>query len=181
MKSKANFGISELVFFAFGDKMPRKSLYKEKIEPNLDKIRDALENGSTEKAVYESIGVSKSAWCGYKKSKKDFLNLIAGARACAEIKIDNAIFKAACGYFETDVKTIKGFDKDGNPCTETINNKKWHEPNMTAAAMWKRNNNNEFTDQDKSTVEQKKKELELKTAVAEDKAFNKLKIGESNE
>ena len=158
--------------------MPRKSVYKEIIEPNIDKIRTALEEGSTEKAVYESLGISKTTWCGYKKSKTDFANLLAGARAQAEIKIDNAIFKAACGYFETDVKTIYSTDKDGNPVQETIKTKKWHEPNMTAAVIWKRNNNRDYIDRDQRSIENKERETKLREEVAQDKAFGTLHLGD---
>lgn len=156
--------------------MPRKSVYKEIIEPNLAKIKEALEAGSTEKAVYESLGVSKTAWCGYKKSNADFANLLAGARACAEIKIDNAIHIAACGYFETDVKTVHTYNKDGDPITETIETKKWHEPNMTAAAIWKRNNNKEFIDKDRTSTESKEREIKLREEVAKDKSFGTLDL-----
>lgn len=158
--------------------MPRKSVYKEIIEPNIEKIIAALESGSTEKAVYESLGISKSTWCGYKKTKADFLNLLAGARAQAEIKIDNSIFKAACGYFETDVKTIHTTDNEGNPVTETIENTKWHEPNMTAAVIWKRNNNKEYIDKDRSSVESKEREITLREEVAKDKSFGALNLGD---
>lgn len=158
--------------------MPRKSVYKEIIEPKLNEIKTALEAGSTEKAVYESLGISKTTWCGYKKSKTDFANLLAGARAQAEIKIDNAIFKAACGYFETDVKTVHTFDKEGNPITERIENKKWHEPNMTAAVIWKRNNNREYIDKDRRSIENKERETKLREEVAQDKAFGTLHLGD---
>lgn len=161
--------------------MSRKSVYKEKIEPNIEAILTALTEGSTEKAVYESLKISKSAWFAAKKSNKDFSNLIACAHAQAEIKIDNAIYTAACGYYKEEIKTVKSFDKNGNPFTETITTKKWHEPNVTALAIWKRNHNSEYIDKDQSSVDNKKQELNLKKEVAKDKAFGSLNLGDENE
>lgn len=156
--------------------MARKSVYKEKIEPNIEEILTALKDGSTEKAIYESLKISKSAWFAAKKSNKDFSNLIACAHAQAELKIDNAIYIAACGYYKDEKKTVKSVDKNGNPVTETITTKKWYEPNVTAIAIWKRNHNSEYIDKDKSSTDNKTNELNLKKAVAKDKAFGSLNL-----
>lgn len=160
--------------------MAKPNSYDTIIQPNIKKIIKAVKEGATEKSIYESLGISKSTWCEAKKTKPDFADLIAGARAHADIKIDNSIYKAARGYYTTETKTVLKQDKDGMPVEEVIKTKRWHEPNMTAAAIWKRNHSSDFRDKDSQAVEISERQMKMKERVAQDSAFGDLGLEKEN-
>jgi len=78
--------------------MPQRSKYEIHVKPHLDKITEWMEKGITEKTIYSCLGISHGAWYTWKKERQELMDAITRGRKVQTEKLDDAAFKAACGY-----------------------------------------------------------------------------------
>lgn len=73
--------------------------------------------GLSERQIAKNLGISKSTFEKYKKEYSDFLDHLKRGKETADAKVENALYKRACGYKVTKVQAIKvkedHYDEEG--------------------------------------------------------------------
>ena len=145
----------------------RPNLYKERILPNLDKIRDMIQEGMTETDIARHFGIAQQTFSEYKSTYPDFRDTIESFHYCNVEKVKSALLKRALGFEYEETKTYIKVDSKGNENRYTEKTKKYYPPDATALAMYLRNYDKSWRDKDNFEYEFKKMELELKQRLAE--------------
>ena len=83
----------------------RKSKFDTVIKPNLDLIEGWLVNGISEREIARRLNIAHSTFQAYKLQFPDFSNRLKKGRELADIKIENALFRAAIGYETEEIRT----------------------------------------------------------------------------
>lgn len=140
----------------------RKSIYETKIKPHLGEIKKWLKTGATEKQIYETLGVSKTAFYKYKKENAEFAELLKNGRTELVTELRGALVKKALGGYTYSTKktTMK---TDGNQKSVTIETSEHYaEPDVAALNLCLKNYDSENWANDPQMLELKKQELKLK-------------------
>ena len=87
--------------------MGRTSAYLEKIEPNMDKIREWAARGESEVKMAKWLNVNYSTWKRHKAANEDFRAVLKGSREDAVQDIEASMLKSALGFSKTVVKHYK--------------------------------------------------------------------------
>lgn len=152
-------------------KRGRKSVYETHIEPRFSEISKWLENGATEKQIYENLGVSRNAFYKYKKDKKEFYELLKNGRKNLVVELRGALVKKALGFKYIERKTVTGKGANG----ETVERVEIYEraalPDVAALNLCLKNYDPDEWANDPQLLRIKEKELELKREIADRDAW----------
>lgn len=156
--------------------MARPSKYETHIKPYFDDIKKAYEKGVDEKEIAAKLGVSVSSWCEYKNKYSEFAELLKrdeeDTKKILE-RLDNALLRSAEGFTYEEEKVIAKKDKDGEKIVLVEKYKKYQPPNPTAIfGAYNRFDPNYV--KDRAYYNLKQQELELRKAIASDRAFDEL-------
>lgn len=147
------------------EKRGRKEKYEEYVKPHIKDIETWTRSGATEKEICKALGIALSTFSIYKNTYPELSDALRAGRQEVVLNIKAALYKKATGY---DYEERRGIQKDGE--TKTIELYKRHvPPDTTAAAMLLRNYDKEWQDKDAVSTDIKKREMELREAMAEDK------------
>lgn len=149
-------------------KRGRKSVYDTMIEPRFDEIREWLENGATEKQIYENLGVGRNAFYKYKKEKKEFKEFLKNGRKSLILQLRGALVKKAFGFNYTEIKTIKLRDKNGEMIERVEVYDRVALPDVAALNLCLKNYDADEWANDPQANAIKREELELKKKMYED-------------
>lgn len=150
------------------NKVGRPSKYESLIEPRLDEIKEWSKAGATNKEMASALGVHVSTFCEYLNKYPEFKDSVNEHRQRGIAEVKNALFKKACGFEYTEVKTyLKKDVETGKEYKYREEVKKQALPDTCAIAMYLRNYSDDFNDSDKFTQKFKEMELELKKELAE--------------
>jgi len=95
-----------------------------------------IKGGSTITSACDAVGINKTTFYDWMKTKPNFSNAIKKAQSIPNKKVEKALYKSAVGYLTTVAKyQVKG--PKGEPQTKTI--KKKILPNITAMIFWLKN------------------------------------------
>lgn len=144
-----------------------KSKYETHVRPNLDKVREWVENGATDEEVAKALRISMASLYSYKAKHKEFLEAFTRARTKIVIDIKNALLKKALGFEYVEERRIGKKDKNGENIITVEKYKRYCPPSETAAAMLLRNYDETWSDSDNATAKLKKQAQDLKQAIAE--------------
>lgn len=97
----------------------------------VEKIIKYLEEGATITTTCDLVGISKETFYQWVNNKSDFADAIKKAKSIPDKEVENALFKAACGYTET----IRVLDKS----REQVEIDKFYPPNPISAIFWLKN------------------------------------------
>lgn len=142
--------------------MPRKSAYDTIIKPRFDDIYKWLQNGATEKQIYEALGVGKDAWYKYKGSVQEFADLIKKGRSKLVGELRGALVKKALGFEYTEKKTYTKQDENGNVSRNIEEHTHQALPDVAALNLCLKNYDKDDWANDPQMLELKRQELELK-------------------
>jgi hypothetical protein len=117
-----------------GDKVARKSKYEEYVKDKLDLIQGWARDGLTLEQIANNLGVSLSSLCNYKNQYEELNEALKRGVDESLYTVENALFKAACGYYYTEEEMTK----NGNVVEVT----KYAKPNMTACIFYLKNKGN---------------------------------------
>lgn len=162
------------------EKRGRKSIYESVILPHIDEIRKAVSAGATAKEIATGLGIAESTLNRYKAEKKELKAAFARGREEVIIEIKAALLKKALGFEYTEEKSVARHDKDGDAVVMVESYKRYSPPSETAAGMLLRNYDKEWRDQDKTSVELRKQEHDLRKAIAEANNFDLDLTGDVN-
>ena len=114
-----------------------KGIYKEWISGDgLVKVQGWARKGLTNDQIAANIGINRDTlytWCN---KYPDFADALKKTKEVTVYEIENAMYKAAKGYFVEESKTVT--NKDGKVIRVEIN-KKWIPPNTTAQIFFLKN------------------------------------------
>lgn len=85
----------------------------------LTAIKQWKRDGLTDQEIADEIGISKSTFSDWKRKYKELAETLKHGRARADATVEDALFKSACGHYETIkrpvlVKGVPQLDADGN-------------------------------------------------------------------
>lgn len=147
--------------------------YETVVKPHLKEIKEALERGVEENQIYNTLGVSSSAWCEYKHKYSEFAELFKSKDVSQILaKLDGALMKAATGYEYAETRFSIKETSDGKEelvATEIV--KKQQPPNVTAI-FGAYNRFDENYVKDHAYYKLKQQELKLKEAIAKANNFD---------
>lgn len=117
----------------------RKDVWTTTIEPNLDNIKKWLKKGSLESDIIKNLGISSSSYYKYKAEKTELMDIVSSVRELQCEQIQNALFKKAIGFHETDTKTSwkkpLGEDDDKAEFVYKDEFKKYYPPDVSAGLI----------------------------------------------
>ena len=145
----------------------RKSKYDEYVKPRLDEIREAAAAGVDDKIIADDLGISPQTFCEYKKAHPELADALKRGRARATIRAWSALMRCVEGFSYEEKKSYKRKNKKGIDVGGVEITEKYYPPNPAAIAMVLRNWDEDFTDKDKTTIDLKKQEAELRKMIAE--------------
>jgi len=147
----------------------RKSVYDTTILPKLDKIKEWLSNGATEKQVCEALGISVSAFNAHKE-KNELKETIKGAKAKLIIDLRGELVRQATKHsLETKKTYLKKDEVTGNKTQYTEITTKEVDGNLSAIHLLLKNLDREEWKNDWDNYEFKQSEIELRKMMAEQK------------
>ena len=152
-------------------KRGRKSVYDTHIKPRFSEISAWLQNGATEKQVYQNLGISKDAFYKYKREKEEFAELIKKGRETLVIQLRGALVKKALGFEYTERKKYSKHDTDGKVYQYVEETTKTALPDVAALNLCLKNYDPDEWANDPQMLRMKEKELELKRELAERDAW----------
>lgn len=117
----------------------RKDVWTTTIEPNLENIKKWYEEGSLESDIIKNLGISSSSYYKYKAEKTELTEIVSNARELQCEAIQNALYKRAIGFHETDTKTYwrkpRGADDSKAEFIYKEDNKKYYPPDVSAGLL----------------------------------------------
>ena len=114
-----------------------KGLYKEWIQGDgLIKIQGWARKGLTNVQIAQNIGITEKTLYEWAAKYSEFSEALKKTKEITVYEVEDAMFKAAKGYFVTETKTIT--NKDGK-VIRIENNKKWIAPSTTAQIFFLKN------------------------------------------
>lgn len=87
-----------------------------KVKPKLELIEGWARNGLSNEQIALNLGVGESTFYSYMKEYPELVDALRTGREDAEIIVENALFKRACGYnfVEAVQERKRVYDEDGN-------------------------------------------------------------------
>lgn len=110
----------------------RTLLYRQRILPNLEKIAKLIEEGETDMSIAQQLGVSRRQYSYWKQHYSELGEIYNYANIVMCSKVQNALFKSACGFSALEKSTKK---KNG-VVVEESETEKYYAPNTTAAMFF---------------------------------------------
>ena len=145
---------------------------------DLERIKQLAATGMIQRDIAKSIGLSESGFYRYIKMYPEIKAAIVEGRQTVVNDIKTAMLQKALGYTYTETKTtVRKSDDSETTVTETW--EKYAAPSEGAAAMLLRQYDKDYIDRDQTSIDLRKEELQLKTAVAEANNFD-LNVTERN-
>lgn len=145
---------------------------------DLEQIKQLAATGMIQRDIAKSIGMSESGFYRYIKMYPEIKAAIVEGRQTVVSDIKTAMLQKALGYTYTETKTTVRKSDDGET-TVTETWEKYAAPSESAAAMLLRQYDKDYIDRDQTSMDLRKQELQLKTAVAEANNFD-LNVTERN-
>ena len=119
-----------------------------------------LRKGLSEKQICRNIGISVSTWELYKTKYSELPELLKSGRETQVTEVENALFKAATGYYYTIDEAVKVKDADGNERVEVVPVTRFKGPEVGAMCFFLKNKAG-YSDNPKA-IDIKREELEIR-------------------
>lgn len=117
----------------------RKDVWTTIIEPNLENIKKWYKEGCLESDIIKKLGISSSSYYKYKAEKTEFSEIVTSIRELQCEEIQNALYRKAIGFHETDTKTYwrkpRGEDDSKAEFIYKEDNKKYYPPDVSAGLI----------------------------------------------
>lgn len=140
-------------------KRGRKDKYFSHIEPNLKKIPKMYET-MTEAQIAKKLGVSVASWENYKKQYPELLEALRDSKQNLVDELKSALKQRALGYEYIETKK-KIHEEDGKKVKDIEEVKKKCHADVGAIHLLLKNLDDDWRNDDKETMELKKKQLAL--------------------
>lgn len=144
--------------------MGNKSKYETYVKPYLQDIKIWTET-LTDEQIAEKLKVSRRSFAKYKKDYPELAQAIEDGKKKLVKILKDTLKKKAQGFYYEEVKTIKIHNPDTDAGSEWIErieiNRKYAQPDTGAAHLLLKNLDPNWRNDDKETMDIKKKQVEL--------------------
>ncbi|MBR3279931.1 MAG: hypothetical protein IKG01_13680 [Lachnospiraceae bacterium] len=114
----------------------RRATYEDNVQPYLKQISEWVEQGCTKKAIAENLKVPEGTFYAYLKRHSELREAFTRAQVVPNEKVENALFKRACGYQWTETKVKQALDRNGNIVELTETRTVDVAPDPTSIIFW---------------------------------------------
>jgi len=137
----------------------RKNKYETHVRPNLNQIKEWYED-LDERQIAEKLGVAVSSWENYKNKYPELREALKNGKQHLVGELKASLKKKAKGFYYEETKTsIK--EENGKQVKVVEKYKRYAQPDTGAIHLLLKNLDPEWTNDDKTTIEIKKKQLDL--------------------
>lgn len=145
------------------------------IEENLEVIKMWARDGLTEQQMFRNLGVGKTSWEHYKKTKPELLNALKKGKAPFIAEVTNALAKRALGFSVTETKTYVRIE-EGKEVKYQEKAEKYFPPDVAACSIILKNKDKDENGKAKwsdnpAKIDLEREALELKKKVEGLKLF----------
>jgi transcriptional regulator with XRE-family HTH domain len=113
----------------------------------LDQLEGWARNGLTDEDIAHNMGITRSTLAEWKKKHSDISDALKCGRECADLRVENQLYRNATGYDYTEQQAIKVkrvyWDANGRRCeaedVKIIDIKRHHVGETTAQIFWLKN------------------------------------------
>lgn len=144
--------------------MGNKSKYETYVKPYLNEIKVWTET-LTDEQIAEKLKVSRRSFAKYKKDYPELSQAIEDGKKKLVKILKDTLKKKAQGFYYEEVKTVKIHNPDSEAENEWIErieiNRKYAQPDTGAAHLLLKNLDPNWRNDDKETMDIKKKQVEL--------------------
>jgi len=146
--------------------MGRKSRYETHVLPYLQQIQEWCQDLDEKQIAVDRLGIAVSTWENYKKKYPELREVLKKGRQQLVGDLKAALKKKAKGYTYEETKTTIR-DEGGKKVTTVEKFKKYAHPDTGAIHLLLKNLDPEWTNDDQTTIDLKREQLELAKQKAE--------------
>ena len=146
--------------------MGRKSRYETHVLPYLQQIQEWCQDLDEKQIAVERLGIAISTWENYKKKYPELREVLKKGRQQLVGDLKAALKKKAKGFTYEETKTTIR-DEGGKKVTTVEKFKKYAQPDTGAIHLLLKNLDPEWTNDDQTTIDLKRDQLELAKQKAE--------------
>lgn len=139
--------------------MGRKNKYETNIKPHLKEIRELAAN-LTEYQIARKFGVTPQSLESYKKNYPELLEALRDGKKDLVNELKMTLIKKAKGFTYTESKQILR-EEGGKKIKVVEKYEKYAQPDTGAIHLLLKNLDDSWRNDDKETIDQKRKQLEL--------------------
>lgn len=144
--------------------MGNKSKYETFVKPFLKDISKWTED-LTDAEIAEKLKISRRSFATYKKEYPELAEALENGKKRLVQQLKDTLKKKAKGFYYEEVKTVKIHNPDADADQEWIEkievNRKYAQPDTGAAHLLLKNLDSNWRNDDKETMDIKKKQVEL--------------------
>jgi transcriptional regulator with XRE-family HTH domain len=122
----------------------RPSKYETDVKPKLHLIEGWARNGLTLEQIASNLGISVPSLIKYREQHVELFEALKSGKDEADIEVENALYKAATGYYYEE-ETV-------TPSGRKVTVRRYEKPNTTAMIFWLKNRKREVW-RDKQDIE----------------------------
>lgn len=139
--------------------MGRRNKYETHVKPHLEKIKKWYLT-KTEAQIAEKLGITRQSWINYKKQYPELAECLQTSKDDLVDELKGILKKKAQGFYYTEkTKTVI---KEGNAKTTKIEEKeRYAQPDTGAIHLLLKNLDPEWRNDDKQTMDLKRKQTEI--------------------
>lgn len=139
--------------------MGRKNKYETHVKPNLNQIQEWYED-LDEKQIADKLGIAVSSWENYKKKYPELREALKKGKQNLVGELKASLKKKAKGFYYEETKTC--IKEEGGKQVKVVEKyKKYAQPDTGAIHLLLKNLDPDWVNDDKTTIDLKKKQLDL--------------------
>lgn len=146
--------------------MGRKSRYETHVLPYLQQIQEWCQDLDERQIAVERLGIAISTWENYKKKYPELREVLKKGKQQLVGDLKAALKKKAKGFTYEETKTTIR-NEGGKKITTVEKYKKYAQPDTGAIHLLLKNLDPEWTNDDQTTIDLKREQLELAKQKAE--------------
>ena len=140
--------------------MGRKGRYETHVLPYLNEIKAWYEDLDEKTIATKKLGIAISTWEKYKQEHPELREALLEGKQNLILELKASMKKKARGYYYEETRTTERIE-NGKKIKETVQTKKYAQPDTGAIHLLLKNLDPNWKNDDKSTLDLKKKQLDL--------------------
>ena len=140
--------------------MGRKSKYETHVKPYLQQISEWYDELDEKQIATEKLGISVGSFENYKRQYPELREVLKSAKQKLVSDLKNSLKKKAKGFYYEETKTSIR-EVNGKKVSTVEKYKKYAPPDVGAIHLLLKNLDPEWKNDDQTTIDMKKKQLEL--------------------
>lgn len=139
--------------------MGRKNKFESHVRPRFEDIKQWYQD-MTEAEIVKRLGISVRAWENYKKEYPELTELLKDSKTQLKHELKETLKKKAKGFYYEESKTFIR-EENGKQVKTIEKHKKYAQPDLGSIHLLLKNLDENWHNDDMTTIKQKNKALEL--------------------